>query len=615
MEINAPEKPNLSMLLRGFPPHYYFFPLVLSRGKATFVELELRMQTIREAIDRLYLIIPPETEYAQLEKAVGIITRYERQAGLLLPPQRSELFKQYEDLIEDGLSELMLNFNASEPVSDKTCPPPQGVRLSARLSFDIDSAVQLTDWAESFSRNPLPIKELWVTLSGLKNPIAAIDRTRLADALSAINDLGRKYGFPLSFFTSSGLTPCIVPPEIWPGLIFPIDVEKNLSSKIPACVNCAVKELCPGLPKKIALTPSFEPAAVPPEQLGNFKKPIEAQLADASFLAEDREKQREKEKRLSIVYVEVTQKCPLNCASCFMKDRGAILPDPPLERVYKAIDNIAPHSGTIWIVGFGEPLSRRELPEIIAHIRSAGAKAGITSSGMFLSERRAELMAASPPEYLALSLSSFDPALFARLRDGKLEEMLKSLANAKKYWGDKTQFFASYLIQRENLPRLAMDVEEAARVGFNVFVPQPFVSFSAEIEKRSSPYGDMALLTDALAAARETASRCGIEMYPVAINPQEIGPCAFELETRCIVRADMSVGPCCPQFSALPSPMCFGGIEGVMHGLSFGYADRTPLPEIFDSAEYRLFREEALSAAPPEMCRQCGFTRGVYTPS
>jgi len=136
-------------------------------------------------------------------------------------------------------------------------------------------------------------------------------------------------------------------------------------------------------------------------------------------------------------------------------------------------------------------------------------------------------MAASPPETVAVSLSSFNPALFSQLRDGRLEDMLQSLKNAQKYWCKRTEFVASYLVQRENLPHMAEDVEAAARAGFGLFIPQPFVSFSAEIERRSSPYGDMTLLKKSLASAREAAARSGIEMYPVAISPQEVGPCAF----------------------------------------------------------------------------------------
>ncbi len=609
------QKSVLGKLKRGLPPTHYILPLLLKYGEKAFWLIESRLNTLPQILDKPYLALSPDAPQESLKRAFDLVHKSGRQAGLLVTDSQLPRLDDYLKVSPSDSPEILASFRSPLKCPQDLSAKAKPYTLSALLTLQLGKENELSDWLKDAEESKLKFRRIWLTLSWDQGSDKKLQSDTLGKSILELVKFCNEAGSELAIVSSSGLTPCVLKkyPQTWQSLEFPVKPQKG-AAPIKACAGCALNSVCFGLPPKVAEALPHEALPIDAKDLQAFTEAPTGTKPEDLFSEEEAASRAEEAGKLLITFIEVTQRCPLNCTNCFIKHGKGILPDPPLEQLEKAFDNLAPHTRTIWIVGFGEPLMRNDLPQIIRMIKDRGALAGITTSGMYLTEKKAEAFADCPPDYMSLSFSSFDPELFSKLRDGKVSDMQAAIKNARKYWGEKTRYYASYLTQFENLHKMPEDILAAAEAGFDVFIPQPFVSSDAETERVSAPYKDMKFLEEIAGKAQKAAAQSGIELYPVAIEPQDVGPCRFELDKRCIVRGDMSIGPCCPQFSLAPIPMCFRGEETKLPGLVFGYIDKQTLPEIFDSEKFTRFRQQAISDNPPDFCKLCGFTRGVYSP-
>lgn len=103
-----------------------------------------------------------------------------------------------------------------------------------------------------------------------------------------------------------------------------------------------------------------------------------------------------------LVWLELTRKCNLTCAHCYINGGHARKDEMPTSEFYRLLDEMAAMG--VWAVAFtgGEPTLHPDFVSLVKHARMRDLLVGIATNGMFLSE---ELLNALPREGVIISVS------------------------------------------------------------------------------------------------------------------------------------------------------------------------------------------------------------------
>ncbi|MBI4352181.1 MAG: radical SAM protein [Elusimicrobia bacterium] len=106
------------------------------------------------------------------------------------------------------------------------------------------------------------------------------------------------------------------------------------------------------------------------------------------------------------VALDLTYRCGLNCSFCFMSHsrtaagRGGEL---TLAELKKLVDGLSRRPREFYLWG-GEPTLRRDLPELVRHIKGRGHRCLVTTNAQALEEKAAALLLEAGVDDLAVSL-------------------------------------------------------------------------------------------------------------------------------------------------------------------------------------------------------------------
>lgn len=112
--------------------------------------------------------------------------------------------------------------------------------------------------------------------------------------------------------------------------------------------------------------------------------------------------------KLIAVSLEVTARCNQRCLYCYNRDRGSCLPiedDGPTYRMFDIVDRILDQTDLyqVTLTG-GEPLLRRDILEIIDHIRARGPKVCMISNAIAVDQTMARELAKRAISYVQTTL-------------------------------------------------------------------------------------------------------------------------------------------------------------------------------------------------------------------
>ena len=145
-------------------------------------------------------------------------------------------------------------------------------------------------------------------------------------------------------------------------------------------------------------------------------------------------------RRLADLRVSVTDRCNFRCTYCMPRElfgaahpfleRSLILSFEEIERLTGLLVGLGVRK--IRLTG-GEPLLRRDLPELIRRLAKLGCDLALTTNGTLLRDQAAALYAAGL-ERLTVSLDSLDPATFRKINDTASgpQEVLAGIAAAQR---------------------------------------------------------------------------------------------------------------------------------------------------------------------------------------
>jgi MoaA/NifB/PqqE/SkfB family radical SAM enzyme len=197
-------------------------------------------------------------------------------------------------------------------------------------------------------------------------------------------------------------------------------------------------------------------------------------------------------RRLPVLVLMVTDKCQLRCTMC-----GACDYSPgdhnmlSLEEWKAVVDSAARlRTGIISITG-GEALLRRDLFELIAHIRSYGMAVHLNSNGLLLNEKNVAQLHALGVETVSISLESVDAPTHDAIRGaGMFERTVKGIRTLRA-GAPEVRIGVNCVVNKHNLDTLPAMPEWAAREGVDQLKFAPIHTNLQHKDKPVGSYADM----------------------------------------------------------------------------------------------------------------------------
>jgi radical SAM protein with 4Fe4S-binding SPASM domain len=332
--------------------------------------------------------------------------------------------------------------------------------------------------------------------------------------------------------------------------------------------------------------------------------------------------ERERQPLPRELYIESTTRCNEFCDQCPRTHLGREADrDISLDEVqhivkqFPALDRVVLH-------GLGEPLLNRQLPEIIAYLRSRGTYVLFNSNALLLSAARGDALVAAGLNELRISLDGARSDTYARVRGVSRKALPHIIANLHAFEERKRMLGATqprtslwFTAMKENIEELPELVEIAAETGVPEVYVQRFIYFG-----RGLATEDQAIYRRArereLALIREAADRCherGIAFTATgAATPLTyLGRRDAQSADDAIVRAWAG----CRRPYTLAYITAHGNVysccfapfsSGPASERRLGNAFAEPFEAIWNGERYRAFRAAFESDTPWSQCAGCG---------
>lgn len=180
---------------------------------------------------------------------------------------------------------------------------------------------------------------------------------------------------------------------------------------------------------------------------------------------------------LKRIYVEVTNKCNLNCSTC-MRNAWDVkyghMSSETFERILSAFDDL-PDKPELFIGGYGEPLSHPNILDLIQLAKKHGHRVSLISNGILLTEDVSRVLIDLHLDMLWVSLDGASPECYSDVRLGdSLPVVLENLARLRstKYqrfglsiWSGYPKLGIAFVAMQRNIHELGEVIRLGSRLG------------------------------------------------------------------------------------------------------------------------------------------------------
>jgi radical SAM protein with 4Fe4S-binding SPASM domain len=310
---------------------------------------------------------------------------------------------------------------------------------------------------------------------------------------------------------------------------------------------------------------------------------------------------------LDCIQVEVTSRCPGRCTYCPHTTRREnwISRDLDME-TFGRLWPLMRRAGRVHLQGWGEPLLNPAFFDMAALARKAGCQISTTTCGLRMDPELALRIVESGIDIVAFSLAGTDTASNAsRLGvdfDRVCEAVTTLQAVRRERMGVHLEIHFAYLMLASNMEAVAGLPALMQRLGVHAavistldYIPEPGLA----VEAFTPPEADkLAKAAAILAEVQAEARRRGLGFHFELPSPAASGTaCRENIGRSLYVSADGSVSPCVyvnvPLAIAGPKRRVFGNVR-----------DQDPV-QIWESAEFRRFRERLACGDPDLPCQSC----------
>jgi len=299
--------------------------------------------------------------------------------------------------------------------------------------------------------------------------------------------------------------------------------------------------------------------------------------------------------------------------------------DPQLDMAVETYDRICRFMSlahTVDFTGWGEPLLHPRIFEMIRAAKARGCMTSMTSNGTALNERNAASLIDSGLDRLAISVDGIRPETYNAIRIGSnFERVQANISRLSRMIGEKgsqMELAIAYTLQECNADELDLLVPWLASVGARVLHLKHLnaVSNAGDWERGFLKYrlhpltgndGRLERVEAAIKRVTTKAQQAGIKVmmhseYP--LTPQMRGRHCLATPLQSIYFSyDGKVSPCC-HFGHHVSRF-FNGEFFPASSLVLGDIKSQDLEEVWETGDYRRFREAVQAESFPPACRTC----------
>ncbi|MCU0856870.1 MAG: radical SAM protein [Pontiellaceae bacterium] len=137
--------------------------------------------------------------------------------------------------------------------------------------------------------------------------------------------------------------------------------------------------------------------------------------------------------RRPIVVWNCTQLCNLECSHCYARSDATTCPDElTTEQAKKMIDDLAAFGCPVLLFSGGEPLLRKDVPDLAEYARSQGMRAVISTNGTLIDRPLADRLQKIGLSYVGISIDGTEATHDRfRCKDGAFQEALRGIRNCR----------------------------------------------------------------------------------------------------------------------------------------------------------------------------------------
>ena len=257
---------------------------------------------------------------------------------------------------------------------------------------------------------------------------------------------------------------------------------------------------------------------------------------------------RRKKARPMLGTLLVTYRCDLDCAMCDLPARG----DRKRELDTDGLKGVLDAFRDLGVLGVGvtggEPLLRKDLPEILAYGTRRGLLMHLNTNGSLVTAPVAHALAATGVASINVSLDGPDAATHDRLRrrEGSYRRVLRAVARLCAVPGRRYRVAVTCALGRENAGQAAQVLERARDIGADRVGFIPVHDFPANRVTGAAPAAAFPLVDRSGRDALVDNSRRYLELFARAYagEPNPI-PCAAP-RTSIVVDCYGEAYPCVP---------------------------------------------------------------------
>ena len=333
---------------------------------------------------------------------------------------------------------------------------------------------------------------------------------------------------------------------------------------------------------------------------------------------------------LARLYIEPTSRCNLACRTCirntWAETPGDMAPET-FDQLRRGLGRF-PHLESVMFGGFGEPLVHPDLLRLIAAVSRRRLRAEITTNGTLLDEAMIRGLLESRLDTLWVSLDGTRESSYEDIRAGAnfkdVVSNLQRLQTVQETSARKIRVGIAFVVMRRNVRDLKTMNELARSIGADVVTVSHVLPYRPEMEEEMLCRLTLSLDTfaavpektvihlprlDINALTKDTVFRLlqGFENLTMMGNKIAAAThwCRFIRERCTFIRWDGQVAPCMGLLHAHKTYLY--GYERTISPCLLGDVNRTPLSRIWNSREYRDFREKvkAFDYSPCHLCGGC----------
>ena len=337
---------------------------------------------------------------------------------------------------------------------------------------------------------------------------------------------------------------------------------------------------------------------------------------------------------LKRVYVEVTNKCNLNCSTC-MRNVWNVeyghMPEEMFEQLLNGLGN-CPEKSEIFIGGYGEPLSHPNILQLVERAKRRGFPVVMITNGVLLTEAVASRLIDLKLDMLWVSLDGASAECYADVRLGDmLPVVLSNLVHLRslKYqrfglsiWSGYPRLGIAFVAMKRNIHDLGEVIRIGSRLGAIEFSVSNVLAHNASMLEEN-------LYTRSLDMIAGQDIRPTIHVPQMDIEPQtlkalgevmrdlnqleftgsylnhNVDQCPFLEKGSMAVRRDGKVSPCLPLLYTHEHYL--GDRKRISHEYFVGDVRENGLLDIWNNSDYRTLRKrlQDFDFSPCVVCNSC----------